>query len=57
MIAEYQRRAARLAALAACADDPRERRRYLEEKRECEEMISVLKNIRKYGGKTIENDR
>lgn len=57
MIAEYERRAARLAALAACADDPRERRRFLEEKRECEQMIIVLKRIKKCGGKAIENDR
>ena len=56
MIAEYERRAARLAALAACADDPRERRRYLEEKRECEQMISVLKKIKFYGGATNEYD-
>lgn len=50
MIAEYERRAARLAALAACADDPRERRRYLQEKEECEKLIHVLQNIKKYDG-------
>ena len=44
MIERYERR-------AACTDDPQERRRYMEEKRECEEMIQILKNIME-----VEND-
>lgn len=45
MIASYQRRVARLAALASCADDPKERRKYEQEKELCERMISILQNI------------
>ena len=45
MIASYQRRAAMLAALAACTDDPKERRKYEQEKRICEEMVYILQNI------------
>ena len=54
MIASYQRRAAKLAALAACADDPKERRRLEQEKQICEEMICILQNIHnKYKEKNI----
>lgn len=45
MIASYQRRAAKLAALAACTDDPNERRKYEQEKQICEEMVCILQNI------------
>ena len=46
MIERYRRRAALCAALAACADDPRERRRYEAEKADCEKMIQILKTLK-----------
>lgn len=46
MIAEYERRAAKLAALAAYADNSQERRKYLEEKEACEKMIHILQDIK-----------
>ena len=46
MIAVYERRAARLAALAAYAEDPQDRRRYLEEKHDCEQMIKILRRLK-----------
>ena len=54
MIASYQRRAERLAALAASANDPKERSRYAQEKEICERMVSILQNIHE---KYKENDK
>lgn len=45
MIASYQRRAERLAALAASTSDPKERSRYQQEKEICDRMVSILQNI------------
>ena len=45
MISCYQRRAARLAALAASTNDPKERRKLEYEKQICEELIRVLQNV------------
>ncbi len=46
MIENYKRRAARFAALAAFAEDPERRRRYLLEKAECERLIQILQNLK-----------
>ena len=46
MIENYKRRAARLAALAAFTDDPERRRRYMNEKADCERLIQILQNLK-----------
>ena len=57
MIAKYEQRAAKLAALAAFAKDPCTRRKYLQEEAECKRMVYILQSIHtKYGGENNEND-
>lgn len=46
MIDRYERRAAKLTSLAAFADNSKERCRYEKERRECEQIIQILKNIK-----------